>query len=239
VRLVANCHTPFTFTLPYLNFTHLFAFSALTLLVGQQEGHPACKKLSGGVLAWLSVWSEVQICIWSSWCHCHSLSLASVKSRLVLPFWYRLTRIVSDKGPLNGSVCVPPLADALTTELSSRFCQTSKLVVSIPQKKNMCSTNNQVKTVQRSNVNTSLRISGFDLWPAVQMAWETSLVDQVSKFLLCCHWEMRNWRQRRVVTSCRWQTSPCSPGICLLCICNIQSLHSQKQFEPVWVQLPT
>jgi len=27
------------------------AFSALTLLVGQQEGHPACKKLSGGVLA--------------------------------------------------------------------------------------------------------------------------------------------------------------------------------------------
>ena len=38
-------------------------FSALTLLVGRQEGHPACKKLSGGVLAWLSVWSEVQTCI--------------------------------------------------------------------------------------------------------------------------------------------------------------------------------
>jgi len=28
------------------------AFSALTLLVGRQEGHPANKKLSGGVLAW-------------------------------------------------------------------------------------------------------------------------------------------------------------------------------------------
>jgi len=39
------------------------AFSALTLLVGWQEGHPACKKLSGGVLAWLFVWSEVQTCI--------------------------------------------------------------------------------------------------------------------------------------------------------------------------------
>jgi len=26
----------------------MFAFIALTLLVGQQEGHPACKKLSGG-----------------------------------------------------------------------------------------------------------------------------------------------------------------------------------------------
>ena len=67
----------------------VFAFSALTLLVGWQEGHPACKKLTGEVLAWLSVWSEVQTCIWPSWCHCHSLSLASVKSRLVLPFWYR------------------------------------------------------------------------------------------------------------------------------------------------------
>ena len=42
------------------------AFSALTLLAGWQEGHPACKKLSGGVLAWLSVWSEVQSCIWPS-----------------------------------------------------------------------------------------------------------------------------------------------------------------------------
>jgi len=42
------------------------AFSALTLLVGQQEGHPACIKLSGWVLAWLSVWSEVHTCIWPS-----------------------------------------------------------------------------------------------------------------------------------------------------------------------------
>jgi len=57
-----------------------------TLLVGRQEGHPACRKLSGGVLAWLSVWSEVQTCIWLSGFHCHSLSLASVKSRLVFTF---------------------------------------------------------------------------------------------------------------------------------------------------------
>jgi len=44
-------------------------FSASTLLVGHQEEHPACKKLSGGVLAWRSVWSEVRlqiICMWSS-----------------------------------------------------------------------------------------------------------------------------------------------------------------------------
>jgi len=31
--------------------------STLTLLVGRQEGHSACKKQSGGVLVWLSVWT--------------------------------------------------------------------------------------------------------------------------------------------------------------------------------------
>ena len=42
------------------------AFSFLTLLVGWQEGHLACKKLNCGLLAWLSVWSEVQTCMWPS-----------------------------------------------------------------------------------------------------------------------------------------------------------------------------
>jgi len=41
-------------------YLFMVMISALTLLVGRQEGHPACKKLSGGVLALLSVWSEVQ-----------------------------------------------------------------------------------------------------------------------------------------------------------------------------------
>ena len=39
--------------------------------------------------------SEVQTCIWPSWCHCHSLSLSWVKSRLVLTFWYWLTRVLT------------------------------------------------------------------------------------------------------------------------------------------------
>jgi len=43
-----------------------YPFTALMLLFGRQEGHPACKKLSGELLAWLSVWSEVQTCIWPS-----------------------------------------------------------------------------------------------------------------------------------------------------------------------------
>ena len=61
------------------NYVVVIAFSALTLLVGQQEGHPACKKLSGGVLAWLSVWSEVQTCIWPSWCHCHCSCFSKIQ----------------------------------------------------------------------------------------------------------------------------------------------------------------
>jgi len=75
-----------------------FTVGVLALLVGWQEGHLVCKKQSGGVLAWLSVCSEVQTC--------HLLSLASVKSRLVLPLWYRLTWVVPEKGPLNACVCV-------------------------------------------------------------------------------------------------------------------------------------
>jgi len=55
------------------------------LLVGRQEGHPTCNKVSGGMLAWLCVWDEVQICIWPSRCHCHSLSLAPVN-----PDWFYL-----------------------------------------------------------------------------------------------------------------------------------------------------
>jgi len=70
----------------------------LTLLVGWQEGHPACKKLNGGMLACLSDWGEMQICICSADATATQLSLAVVNRDwfylLVLPFWYRLTRIV-------------------------------------------------------------------------------------------------------------------------------------------------
>ena len=68
-------------------------------------------------------------CILPSWCHCHSLSLASVKSRLVLPFWYRLTRVVPEKGPLNGcvfngsiqSTYMAALCDTYGTAHSTRY----------------------------------------------------------------------------------------------------------------------
>jgi len=98
----------------------IVSISALMLLVGWQEGHPACKKLEWGV----------QTCIWPSWCHCHSLSLASVKSRLVLPFWYQLTWVVPEKGPLNGCVCVIVSIITVTVRLSCR--QQSAVAVNLP-----------------------------------------------------------------------------------------------------------
>ena len=57
-------------------FAYSLVFSALMQSVGRQEGHQVCKKLSGGVLAWFSVWSEMQTCIWPSYCHCHSLTVS-------------------------------------------------------------------------------------------------------------------------------------------------------------------
>jgi len=78
-------------------------FSALTLLVGRQEGHPACKKQwwGAGMVICLERGADLHMA------QLMPLSLtALVKSRLVLPFWYRLTRVVPDEGLLNGCVCV-------------------------------------------------------------------------------------------------------------------------------------
>jgi len=63
------------------------AFSALTVLVGHQEEHLACKKLSDDVLAWLSVWSKVHmICIWSSLCYCQPIISCFIKIGIGLTF---------------------------------------------------------------------------------------------------------------------------------------------------------
>jgi len=61
------------------------SFSALTLLVGWQEWHPACKKLSG------VVWHGLE---WGADLHIAQLMplpltiSCSSKSRLVLPEWF-------------------------------------------------------------------------------------------------------------------------------------------------------
>jgi len=81
------------------------AFSALTLLVGQQEGHPACKKTE-----WWGV--GMVICLLQG-ADLHTAELMPLpltvscfsKIQIGLPFWYRLTRVVPEKKAVK-RVCV-------------------------------------------------------------------------------------------------------------------------------------
>jgi len=76
----------------------------LTLLVGRQEGHPACKKTEwwgAGVVICLERGADLHMA--------QLMPLPLTVSRfgkihIGLPFWYWLARVVLDKGPLN--VCV-------------------------------------------------------------------------------------------------------------------------------------
>ena len=80
------------------------AFSALTLMAGWQEEHPAHKKLSDEVLVRLPVCSKMQMfCMWFSWCHCHPITSCFSKIQMVLCFWYQFTQVVLEKRPLNGN----------------------------------------------------------------------------------------------------------------------------------------
>ena len=75
------------------------------LLVGLLEGHPVCKKewWGAGMVICLERGADLHMA------QLILLSLASVKSRSGLPFWYWLTWVVPDKEPLNGCVCVRAL----------------------------------------------------------------------------------------------------------------------------------
>ena len=78
-----------------------FAFSALTLLVGWHEKHPACKnwvlgcccgRLCGVKCKWLAY----------SWCYCHPTISCFIKIQNGSAFLDRLTQIVLEKRSLNG-----------------------------------------------------------------------------------------------------------------------------------------
>ena len=74
-----------------------YAFSALTLLVGRQEGHPPIRPVKNWVVGCWHGYLCGARCR-PSWCHCHSLSLASVKSRLVYLSGTGLPRSSRKKG---------------------------------------------------------------------------------------------------------------------------------------------
>ena len=56
-----------------------------------------------------------------------TVSCFIVKSRLVLPFWYRLTWVVPEKGPLNGCVCVCVGSNCFAaTNYESEWCKAAE-----------------------------------------------------------------------------------------------------------------
>jgi len=103
-----------------INCCTALAFTALTPLVGWQEGHPACKKLRWG--------ASVVICLERD-AVLHTTQLmplpltvsCSSKSKLVLPFWQWLTRVVLDKGPLNGCCCCGSMAPTSTCQCHAPY----------------------------------------------------------------------------------------------------------------------
>jgi len=63
------------------------------------------KKLSGGVLARLSVWSEVQTCIMAQLMALPLTVSCFCKIQIGSPFWYRLSQVVPEKRAVK-RVCV-------------------------------------------------------------------------------------------------------------------------------------
>jgi len=82
--------------------------------LGSRKGIRPVKN-SGGVLAWLSVWNEVQTCIWPSWCHCHSVSRFS---KIQIGFTFLVTAdLVSPGKEAVKRVCVLCLVIRITWTL--------------------------------------------------------------------------------------------------------------------------
>jgi len=99
------------------------------LLAGRQEGHPACKKTEwrgAGVVICLERGADLhmaQLMPLPLTVSCFS------KIQIGLPFWYRLTRVVLEKGPLNGCVFVCQVCKHLHTYTGIlKWCSTTSSI---------------------------------------------------------------------------------------------------------------
>jgi len=106
--------------------------------LGNRKGIRPVKKLSGEVLAWLSVWSKVQNDL-------HMVQpmppppIASYSSKIQngLPFWCQLTEVVLEKRPLNGcsssfQVNLPGIAGPAESLSFTSFCLEDDVIVAMP-----------------------------------------------------------------------------------------------------------
>ena len=96
------------------------------LLLGRQEGHPACKNTEwwgAGVVICLERGADL---------HTAQLMPLPLTVRLVLPFWYWLTWVVPEKGPLNVYVWLPYQQPMLLMFQPDRSCSGLGYIVASP-----------------------------------------------------------------------------------------------------------
>jgi len=84
---------------------HYYCLQCFDAVGWWQEGHPACRKQSGGVLLWFCLERGADLHIAQLMPLSITVSCFS-KIQIGFTFWYRPTWVVPDKGPLNGCVCV-------------------------------------------------------------------------------------------------------------------------------------
>ena len=87
-----------SFPFPLCSLTHSVLWRCC---LGGRKGIRPVKTLSGGVLAWLSVWSKVQTCIWPGWCHCNCNVVGAGTGHLPL---YRIHAAITN--PRRRQMCV-------------------------------------------------------------------------------------------------------------------------------------
>ena len=88
-------------------FTAIFQLNVATTRLGGRNGiQPVKTERWGAGAAWLSAWSEVQDLHMSQLMPLPLTVSCFSKIKIGLPFWYQLTWVVPEKGPLNGCVCV-------------------------------------------------------------------------------------------------------------------------------------
>jgi len=81
-----------------------FAFSALTLLVGRQEEHPACKNWVVGCWHGYLSGARCRLAYGPADATATHCLLLQKNPDCFLLFWYRLIWVAPEKGPLNGRV---------------------------------------------------------------------------------------------------------------------------------------
>ena len=105
-------------------FKWVCAFSALTLLVGRQEGHSACKRQWWGASMVISLeqGADLQMAqlmplpLTVSFFSKIQIGFSFSESQIwFYLFWYQLTRVVPEKWPLNECVCVSELSSKPAT----------------------------------------------------------------------------------------------------------------------------